>query len=119
MDRLKTFRRVCAGIGAIMLLGLCSKLPFLFKASSHGEISTIKLLCILMGAICLMAGVLRFALSNKGRGASFVLAVLAFLYAFLSISPLLRWAWPGLALFASALGMIVDFWPASQATTES
>jgi ABC-type antimicrobial peptide transport system permease subunit len=73
--------------------------------TSNGEISTIKMLCVIIGVVSLLVGSLRFLLKAQAGGIPFLLAALAFI-------PVYRLTeWFLLAVVAACAGVIVGWLP--------
>ena len=109
MERSKLWRVAVASAGLVALAGAACRIPLWLHMCSLGEISGIKLLCVVTSMASLLVGAMRFVRHTRARGTPFLLALLACLPGAIGIPWWVLSPWYGLVMLTSFVGAMVGF----------
>ncbi|WP_147281777.1 hypothetical protein [Dyella solisilvae] len=97
----------CAGLAAV--IGLLIRFPLLWRMTETGEVSLLKALPVVVGALSLLIGSLALLWRRQGWGRLFMVAAIALLAAMFGLTGVLFsvWLWLGMlaALGGAAIGL--------------
>jgi hypothetical protein len=110
MQLSKIVRLVVVYAGSISLAGVFYRMPLFFHMSNVGELSTLKLGCLLIACASVLVGILRFLLTPAAKGWPFAFALFACIPVLMGVPMGILSAWFVLMVAICAMGVFAGFW---------